>query len=335
MKTHTPFSRRDFLKSACLAGAAFAAAGLMPPTAFAASGRTGQQTRLLMGTMVTLTAVAPDSARAEDAFASAFTEIERQIAIFDRRNGASALGALNAGGRLADAPAELLTVLGAAARIGAVTEHSFNPAVAPLVALLASAGNGARPRYAGSDLQEALALSAPGGVRLAGRTVRLERSGMALTLDGIAKGFIADVASDALARQGLSDHVVNAGGDIRVRGNTAAGRPWTIGIQHPDSKNRIIASVAVSGGGIATSGSYENSYNAGRTRHHLVSHLTGKSPDISSVTVRAGTAMEADALATALALLPPAQALRFAQDAGASALIVDRQGRPFMSRGWA
>ncbi len=334
MKTRHSLSRRHFLKSACMAGAAFAASGLIPLPVFAASGRTEQQTRLLMGTVVTLTAVAPGPAAAEDAFAAAFAEVERQIAVFDRRNGTSALGVLNGNGGLTDAPPELLAVLEASSRLGSATEHAFNPAVTPLVDLLASAKGGALPGYADSDLKHALALSAPGGVRLSGRSVRLDRTGMLLTLDGIAKGYIADAASRVLARCGLRDHMVNAGGDIRVSGRNAEGRPWTIGIQHPGDRNSLIAAVPVTHGGIATSGSYENSYNARRTRHHLVSHLTGKSADVSSVTVRAQNAMEADALATALALMPPAQALQFAQKAQASAFIVDSQGRMFKSADW-
>lgn len=334
MNTYTPLSRRHFLKSACLAGAAFAVAGLTPIDAFASPGHTEQQTRPLMGTFVTLTAVTQEPALAESAFAVAFTEIERLIAVFDRRSGTSALGVLNAKAHLTDAPAELLTVLGASARLGAATEHAFNPAVTPLVDLLSAAGRGARPSYTNSDLKRTLTLCGPGGVRLDGSSVSLTRSGMALTLDGIAKGFIADAASNVLAQQGLTDHMVNAGGDIRVSGRNAEGNHWTIGVQDPGRKNEIIAAVPVAGGGIATSGSYENSYNARQTRHHLVSHLTGKSAEITSVTVCAGSAMEADALATALALLPPAQALRFARDAAASALIIDSQGRSFKSENW-
>lgn len=335
MKTRHSLSRRHFLKSACMAGAAFAASGLIPLPVFAASCRTEQQTRLLMGTMVTLTAVTPGPAAAENAFASAFAEIERQIAFFDRRNAASALGTLNSSGGLNDAPPELLTVLDVSLRLGQATGYAFNPAVTPLVDLLASAEGGALPGYADSDLKHALSLAAPGGIRLNGRSVRLERSGMLLTLDGIAKGYIADAASRALDRAGFHNHMVNAGGDIRVSGRNAEGRPWTIGVQHPGNKNELIAAVPVASGGIATSGSYENSYNARQTRHHLVSHLTGKSADVTSVTVRAQNTMEADALATALALMPPVQALQCAKKARASALIVDGQGRVFKSADWA
>lgn len=335
MKTRNRLNRRRFIQSVCMAGAALAASTLLPASALAFGGPTRQQTKLLMGTTVTLTAAGRGAAEVEDAFALAFAEIERQIAIFDRRNNASALGVLNSQGRLADAPQDLLAVLNASKRIGLSSGHAFNPAITPLLNLISTAGPGALPGYTNGDLEEALALCAPGGIRLDGRSVRLERGGMLLTLDGIAKGYIADAAAGVLAGRGLYDYMVNAGGDIRASGRNAGGRPWNIGVQHPGEKNSLIASVSVSSGGLATSGSYENSYNARQTRHHLVSHLTGKSADTASVTVRAPSAMQADATATALALMPPAEALRLAKNLGVSALIVDGRGIVFKSADWA
>lgn len=340
----SPFSRRRFLRSACTAGAAAAVLGLTgsitPLRALASAGLSGphteQQTRLLMGTMVTLTAVTPDRERAREAFALAFAEMERQVALFDRRDASSALGVLNAQGSLLDAPRELLTVLDTSQRLGLATEFAFNPAITPVVDLLAAArARSVLPGYSDADLKEALALARPDGLRLSGRSARLERSGMRLTLDGIAKGHIADAASRVLAENGLPNHMVNAGGDIRASGHAASGKPWTIGIQHPAKAGALLASVSLDNGALATSGSYESYYDQKQSRHHLISHLTGKSADIASITVRADTAMRADGLATALALMPPAQAIRFAeQRAKAACLIVDSQGRRFASANW-
>ena len=336
-------TRRGFLKSACSAGAALAVAGtvsaLLPLHALAAprAGRTEQQTRLLMGTIVTLTAVSTDPARAREAFALAFAEMERLIAVFDRHNAGSVLSHLNASGSLASAPKELTEVLGRALALGRSTEFAFNPAITPVVDLFeaARAARSNLPGYSDGDLKHALALSDPAAVRCEGGSIRLERAGMRLTLDGIAKGYIADAASAVLSRNGLPDHMVNAGGDIRTSGRSASGNLWSVGIQHPGEAAALLAAVPVSGG-IATSGSYENYYDHSRSRHHLISHLTGKSADVTSVTVRAATAMQADALATALAMMPPAQAMRYAETLpGTSCLIVDRQGRSFASRAWA
>lgn len=333
----TRISRRAFLRQTCAAGAVLAAAGtvggLFPLNALA-SGGTQQQSRLLMGTIVTLTAATGDAARAEDAFAAAFAEMERLIAVFDRRASASALGVLNSLGSLRDAPVELSEVLAASTRMSRFSDSAFNPAITPVVDLFDKTRGVRLPGYTDADLREALALAKPGEIRLSGGSVRLGREGMTLTLDGIAKGYIADRASAVLAGLGLGNHMVNAGGDIRCMGRSASGEPWNVGIQHPEKAGALLAAVPVTNKGIATSGSYEKAYDRARTRHHLISHLTGKSADAASVTVLAGTAMEADALATALALLPPAQAMRLADESGAACLYVDRLGRRRASSLW-
>lgn len=341
-------SRRCFLKSAGALAACGLAGGLVPLPAFAGQGRDeaapAQQTRLLMGTLVTLTALAPDPARADAAFARAFAEMERLIAVFDRRNAASALSVLNAEGSLSAAPPELLAVLRESDRLGRETEFAFNPAVAPVLELFeaarsASGGTAsARPiRLDDKALAEALDLAKPGGIRRAdGGAVRLERGGMRLTLDGIAKGYIADAASRSLTADGLANHMVNAGGDIRASGFARSGRPWSVGIQDPDHPNRIVAGTSAVNCGIATSGSYENYFDRSHSQHHLISHLTGKSPDMAGITVKAPTAMQADALATALALLPPAQAVRYVNArANVACLIIGRQGQQYSSANWS
>lgn len=336
-------ARRDFMKSVCAAGTVLAAAnftaGLFPLSAFAATGHTEQQTRLLMGTFVTLTASTADPARARDAFTLAFKEMERLIAVFDRHDPGSSLGVLNAQGTLASPPAELITVLDAAGRLGAETEFAFNPSIGPVVDLFeqARSGKAPLPGFGDSALKQALELARPGGVHLEKSVVRLERSGMRLTLDGIAKGHIADAASSVLLRQGITNHMVNAGGDIRVRGSAATGGPWAIGIQHPTKPGALLDVVTMgANNAIATSGSYENYYDRARSRHHLLNHLTGKSAEAASVTVRASTAMRADALATALAIMPPAEALRYVGSLqGVACLILDRHGRRYASPDWA
>jgi thiamine biosynthesis lipoprotein len=158
---------------------------------------------------------------------------------------------------------------------------------------------------------------------------------MRLTLDGIAKGYIVDAASRVLAAQGAPDHIVNAGGDIRVSGLAADQRPWRIGVQAPGVNGGILAETSMVGGGIATSGNYEQAFNRSGSRNHLLSGLTGNSADIASVTVRANSAMLADALATALSLMPPTLALRYVtNNTAAACLIVDRQGRRYATGSW-
>ena len=57
-----------------------------------------------------------------------------------------------------------------------------------------------------------------------------------ITTDGIAKGYIVDRASVILKNHGITNHLINAGGDIRTHGYGAKGKPWTIAIQDPSKK---------------------------------------------------------------------------------------------------
>lgn len=340
-------TRRAFLYSACAAGAALALGGTLFPLLCEASPSSlarqtpqgaEQQTKLLMGTMLTLTAVSSEPQRAEEAFARAFAEAERLVAIFDRRNATGALGVLNAQGSIADVPQELALVLRHSGQIGRDTKDSFNPAVAPLVDLLAEAAKAGKPLPDHRDdaFRQALALSAPGGIDSTGTGLRLARTEMRLTLDGIAKGYIADRVSAVLAQCGLGNHMVNAGGDIRVSGRSVAGKAWNIGIRNPDNAARPVALASLTSGAIATSGGYEHSFDKGRNQHHLLSHTTGKSALAVSVTVKAQNAMQADALATALSMLPPVEALRMADSRPDTAcLIVTQNGQILQNARWS
>lgn len=334
-------SRRAFLHGACALGAglglAGTTAGLLPLNAVASSGlRTEQQTRLLMGTMVTLTAASPDPARAEAAFQAAFAEMKRLTTVFDRHDSASAISALNSAGSLSGAPLELLGVVNEGLRLGRSTDSAFNPAVTPVLDLYENpSAIGGASGFDKGALAEALALADPSAVRVDKKGIRLERGGMRLTLDGIAKGFVADAASRVLSDHGLPDHMVNAGGDIRVSGLAADRRPWRIGIQHPEKRGALLASLPMKQGGIATSGNYEHAFNRSRSSNHLINHHTGRCSEAASVTVKAENAMRADALATALAVMPPTLAVAYVEKhAPAACFIVDRYGRRYVSASW-
>ena len=94
--------------------------------------------------------------------------------------------------------------------------------------------------------------------------------------------------------------------------------------------------LSLSGKAIATSGSYEIYYDASRRHHHLINPASGFSPAVGSVSVVAGTAMEADTLATALSILPPTDALKLVQGLpGRECCILSPDGCIHTSQGWA
>ncbi|MEW5773403.1 MAG: FAD:protein FMN transferase [Thermodesulfobacteriota bacterium] len=336
------FTRREFLRSCGLLGLGLAAAGAAPAAASAAArmGRDGQtvsRTLPLMGTFVTLTAVHESRDLAEEAVGRAFAEMERLCAVFDRHRGDTAVSVLNRDGRLSGAPAELSAVVERSLSLHSLSGGAFDPSVAPLVDTLrnrAAAGKGLDLSRA--ELAELLALVDARQIRMDGDRLALGKAGMALTLDGIAKGYIADRASAVLTSCGAVNHLVNAGGDIRAAGEKAPGKAWTVAVEDPAKAGQYPAVVSLKDGAVATSGSYEVYFDRNRAHHHVVAPASGVSPhEVVSCTVKAPTVMEADALATAVMVLGARQGLAFVDSLpGRECLLVTATGAQLASRFW-
>lgn len=344
-KAMTPasiFTRREFLRSCGLVGLGLAAAGAVPAAAHAASrlggaGQTVARTLPLMGTFVTITAAHPSRDLAEEAVGRAFAEMERLCAVFDRHRGDTAVSVLNRDGRLSGAPAELAAVVERSLSISSLSGGAFDPSVAPLVdALRDRAAAGKSLDLSRAELAELLALVDAGAVSVAGGRISLGKAGMALTLDGIAKGYIADRASAVLSALGVANHLVNAGGDIRAAGMKSPGRPWTVAVEDPAKAGAYPAVISLTDGAVATSGSYENFFDRSHAHHHVVAPGSGASPlEVVSCTVKAPTVMEADALATAVMVMGARPGLAFVDSLpGRECLLVSATGAHLASRNW-
>lgn len=289
-----------------------------------------------MGTVVSMSVLDASRDRAEEAAGRAWEAMHRCIAVLNRFDAASAVSELNSAGRLKDAPDELLAVLRPARDLTSRTGGAFDPTVKPVVDLLHERRErGLSGPPAEHELRDALGRVGVARMRLRGRTVAFRGDGMGLTLDGIAKGYVVDAAAAALEHAGIAHYLVNAGGDIRTAGSRDGTAPWRVAVQDPDKADRFPAILAMGTGAVATSGSYEIYFDGERTCHHIVEAATGRSPgECVSVTVRAPTAMQADALATAVFVMGPAAGLRLiAATPGCESLVLTAGGR-HRSAGW-
>jgi thiamine biosynthesis lipoprotein len=293
----------------------------------------------VMGTLVSVSTLVRSPDRADQAVGVAFEEMGRLIRIFSHFDAGSAASQLNRMGRLDEPPPELARVAADAKRYHRLTGGGFDISVAPVVELFRDRPAGALPDEA--DVRAALELVGAERIEISRRRIGFRRQGMRLTLDGIAKGFIVDRMARALERHRIRDYLVEAGGDIRVRGSRGHGRPWRIAVQDPekgdgDQGAGFPAVIELMRGAVATSGSYENYYDPGREHHHIVSAESGESPQLSrSVTVVAPTAMAADALATSVFLMAPPAGVRFVEALrGSECLVLDHEGAQVSTRGW-
>lgn len=329
--------RRNFLRMLGLAGAGTVVAAAAAPIMFSErfSGQLHQvrQTRTLMSTYVQITALDGSAAKAEDAVNNVFADMARLESLLTRFNSSSPVAELNRQGKVANAPAEMLEVLAAAGKVHQASSGRFDVTILPLMeAVQASAQSGARfagQDLASQDLASAASLVGFDKLSISGQSVSLARSGMAITLDGIAKGYIVDKAIACLADKGIKHALVNAGGDMRALGGKSDNSGWQILVQDPADKNAYLAKLEINNKAVATSGNYEAYFDQARMFGHIVSPATpAQSAGLTSASVVAPTCMVADALATALFASGDKNALNIISgQSQLGGMVVERSGR--------
>lgn len=164
----------------------------------------------------------------------------------------------------------------------------------------------------------------------------LSKSGMALDLGSLAKGYIVDRCLELLRENGIQHGLINAGGDIGFLSAKPDGSPWRVGLKNPDNPGLNFAVIEVSHGAIATSGDYERYfYEDGQRYHHIIDPATGlAAAECRSVTIHAETVELADLLATAVFVLGPERGLALVEALpNTEAVIWDAAGRVIWSSG--
>ncbi len=246
-----------------------------------------------LGAPATLILHHPDRAAAERLIAACVAELDRLESVLSLYRPDSALSELNRAGALAAPPPELVAILADCRRFHALTAGAFDPTVQPLWRLYAEhfqAGGGAEGPSPAARAA-ALARVGLGAVHASRDRVAFARPGMALTLNGIAQGWITDRVVDHLRAGGVTSTLVDMG---EIRG---LGGPWRVGVDGGD------ASIALTDRAIATSAPRGFAFDPAGRFTHIIDPRTGATPArFARVTVTAQTAAEADALSTGLAL---------------------------------
>jgi len=259
-----------------------------------------------LGAASSVTLYHPDEAAARALLADALAEVRRLEGIFSLYRADSALSRLNRDGALVAPPLELVALLGQARAISELTGGAFDATVQPLWQLYAEhfAGPNADPAGPGpAEIAAALELVDYRALQVASRAIRFARPGMAVTLNGIAQGYITDRVADLLRRAGL-DRVLIDLGEIRALGRHPDGRPWTAGIAKPDGGGAMLAELALDARALATSAPAGTRFEPSGRHHHLFDPRSGRSEQgFASVSVLAPTAALADGLSTGFSSL--------------------------------
>ncbi len=153
-----------------------------------------------------------------------------------------------------------------------------------------------------------------------------------INLSAIAKGFAVDLVAEQVSKHS-ENYLAEVGGEIRAAGLSPSGKLWTVGVEKPvDYARELYTPVPISNRAMATSGDYRNFYMIdGKRYSHTIDPRTGRpvEHDLASVSVLADTCMEADAWATAISVLGPAEGARFAKVNGIDCLLLTRAASGF------
>jgi thiamine biosynthesis lipoprotein len=287
-----------------------------------------------LGTKVEITALHYRQEQAAAGVKAAFAELEQVEEVMSLYRPYSQLCRLNREGVLREPHPYLVEVLSASQELAEKSGGKFDVTIQPLWKLHQSAAkqNGTPTN---SEIAAAVELVDWRSLNVSKTLIRLNRPGMAVTLNGIAQGYAADRAKAALLNHGIEHALINTG-ELTSLGSKSAGRPWRVGIQHPRQEDAYIALADLDGRCLATSGDYATTFGSDRERHHILDPDTGTSAaGFASVSIAAPSGLLADGLSTAAFVLGPAEGEKLVQHfRGADLLGVLQNGRLLRTAGF-
>jgi thiamine biosynthesis lipoprotein len=240
---------------------------------------------------------------------------------------------------------DTLTVIQEALRVTRLSGGAFDPTVGPLVDLWGFGPGGAHGQVPSQERIEEVRRQIGFAKLRTGKeppALGKRQGDVRLDLSSIAKGFGIDQVAEHLDQLGLRQYLIDIGGELRGRGYGPRGELWRVGIERPAGASRAVQRVVRLGRqALATSGDYRIFFERDGQRYsHIIDPRDGRPVDhgLASVTVIAATAMEADALSTALMVLGPEAGFELAERERTAAFFIARNGEGFIelvTRGFA
>jgi thiamine biosynthesis lipoprotein len=299
--------------------------------------KTFQKTEAIMGTDVTITVVAGNAGEGEAAIEAGMAELRRLDAMMSLYKDSSEITMVNraAGKRPVKVSPEMIEAVEYAVEIAKLSGGVFDITIGPLVVLWQMRlKEGKVPTDAEITRIRSLVNYKNIIIDRNASTIFLKKPGMIMDLGGM-KGYIADRVAELFKSRGIKNAVIAVAGDIWVMGRREDGEPWRIGVQHPRQHDKTLTVLDLSDKYISTSGDYERFVIREKKRyHHIIDPRTGKpSRGVISVTLIGDKGSFIDPLTKVPFILGPEEGMRIVRKIGAEAIIVDEQGKVFMTDG--
>ncbi|MCC2617895.1 FAD:protein FMN transferase [Aestuariibacter halophilus] len=230
--------------------------------------------------------------------------------------------------------AQTLQVMREAKRLGELSGGVLDVTVGPLVNLW-----GFGPKARPVTVPDAALIAQVKGqtgldkLLLGDTTAQKTHTDLYVDLSTIAKGYGVDVVADLIEQRGITNYLVEIGGEMRVAGHKANDEPWRIAVEKPVSEQRLVQRlISIGNNAIATSGDYRNYYEEdGKRYSHLIDPRTGYpiEHNLVAVTVVHPSSMTADGLATALNVMGKEAAIALAEKEHLAVLLISRESDGF------
>lgn len=311
--------RNPAKKIRALATAAAVAVAIMAAGCSIRERKIESRERLMMDTLVEIKA--PEGTD-EKIFEAAFLEMKRIDQKYAAYSRGSTIYKINSAQSPQRLDGETLYLLEFALKISSRSLGAMDPALGRLSRLWKKADTQVPTR---ENIAAARSKSGISRIKLDGNFLT-KKSGTLLDFGAFAKGYAVDRAAEAMMAAGVSEGLVNAGGDIRVFG---AGKDWKIAVKHPRKSSEFLGVIPLRDRAVATSGDYERFKEINGVRyHHIINPSTGyPARGMISATVIARDCITADALSTAVFVLGVDEGLKLvAATEGAQCVIVDERG---------
>ncbi|MFM7130146.1 MAG: FAD:protein FMN transferase, partial [bacterium] len=295
----------------------------------------------ILGTSLDLRVAAENLNSARLAESAVLASIERQAKVYSTYDASSELSRLQQRpvGEAVRASAGLRRMLSHSQLWNERTAGAFDVRIESLSRLWSNASKtGQMPTH--SEIQGVLAKIGRTQLLVDDEAETIKRTGDApITFNAIATGTIIDEACrEVLAGgYGVFGLMIDIGGDIRVAGEMES----LIGVAHPRGTSENAAPIArlkLKNQAVTTSGDlFKGFVISGKQFSHIIDPVTGRPVEnVTSATVIAPTAEDADALATAFNVMPAEKSIALADSLeGVACLMVTADGRLLVSRDWA
>ena len=252
-----------------------------------------------MNTVINITV---KSRNPEEDIKAAIAEVKRIDALMSATNSKSDICKINSApvGKAVEVSSETCKLISLALEISEKSDGAFDISVNSLSELWNI--NSPNPQVPPEeDIQELLECTNYKDIELdlKNNTVTLKKEKMSISLGAIAKGYAADCVAKLLKDRGVSEAMIDLGGNVYVVGGEK-----TIGIQTPfEVRGEYFTTCKVADKAVVTSGAYERYFEKdGKRYHHILNPHTGypAQSGISSVTVISDNSALADGLTTAI-----------------------------------